>query len=973
MATVQKLLGDFFESNAQNNRERMASTLKELEVNLERSKDVRESFAGYFAEIYSGRSFYNTMINVEDYPIESVVRELFQNAFDCQYAESDYKLAVTFKDNGYISFAYNERGFSLEQFIYYMSFGRNVSDNPNREGHFGVGAKSVFMNVQELTMRSNIFRFNIKNRDGMLEVTDISVDRPLFLGTEVTFQVPPEVYARIHDNFLTMDSKKGDFLNMPEVVFAFLKKKIPDDKAQTEEIKGRTLNIAIVTGEELNMVYTVANHVEDDHTFIRFFKNREPVADFISHEKDGMSVIFPYRIIDKAAEGVVSAKNNLFATYELTGLITRGDDEGKVPAWVSLPTRFINVCRAGIRQGQEKAAADQIRVIMTEFIKANKWLLILNIVEANSPDGGLRFEPEFEAFSYIHKAVFGSPWKGSPCDAFMSYLTLKFPDTKPVPYAEIRVDACLKDEGKISYDEHESGEAQKEYIDRALEKLKARLPDITQSSFYVSYSYDDFIVSKRVFLYEFRHGGHVWRVTSESTGDEDFELYNGFRKMSTRLTSRFVKNAKVPDETSLETILTLYDKLYTDKYEIDYQLLRFYLTGGGETEMIDVTGIAINSLKAATDSLRDRQARFTGDDAFYNSVARMTKEFARGKTFTKFISDVREQGVAADYDERRKAFNIFGIPIPLSDDIPCNIVWEILPEKNRANAFSMFKGRELGLDLEACPYTFDLGDLGGVITNPASVIEKTAFADFGFEKYALLDADGKVIEIVNGDAQQIPTCETLVLLTNEHTKRGFCGMLELVAFGEKNGAVSKTVFAAKGLNHGVPKQPVFTTVPADKLTELSKTAVRLYDGDDAMAAVYAFATASDSRYPGYGTTCPVSGAKLGSVQHFTISGFDVLLPFGNKERSFSIALYMCQTIAEETAAWYPIGLTIGGKDPFVWLEQVKANGLKSENELPLKLSFTERTEINEAIVVNERTLSVKLSALNAALIIALNS
>ena len=122
---VEKLLGDFFERHTAGDREGMNQVLQKIQTMLYSGEVDSTPFKDYFNSMYTGRSAINVAGMVNDYPRESIIRELLQNVFGCDYEENDIKVMIEFLDEGQVKLTYNETGFSLEQVFYYLSVGRN--------------------------------------------------------------------------------------------------------------------------------------------------------------------------------------------------------------------------------------------------------------------------------------------------------------------------------------------------------------------------------------------------------------------------------------------------------------------------------------------------------------------------------------------------------------------------------------------------------------------------------------------------------------------------------------------------------------------------------------------------------------------------------------------------------------------------------------------------------------------------------
>ena len=148
----------------------------------------------------------------------------------------------------------------MEQILYYLSFGRSeVDTSRTREGRFGVGAKSVFLNVEWLSLKSNNFSFRIKNDNGTLRIMELDLFGSRFSGTEIVFKVRGDEFRSIMENFMTMPDQKGSYMNIMELCFAFNRKKVLDIRDQSNLIESpdRTFNIAVEADGELKTVYKI--------------------------------------------------------------------------------------------------------------------------------------------------------------------------------------------------------------------------------------------------------------------------------------------------------------------------------------------------------------------------------------------------------------------------------------------------------------------------------------------------------------------------------------------------------------------------------------------------------------------------------------------------------------------------------------------------------------------------------------------
>ena len=203
---------------------------------------------------------------------------------------------IEFLDEGQVKLTYNETGFTLEQVFYYLSVGRS-EEGKDREGRFGLGAKSVFANVDWFKMRSNNYQLRVVNDGGMLKVRELELTAEQFKHTEVVFALDEADQKKLHDDLVNMTSAKGDYINMIDLCFAFLKKKHLKSTDE-QECPQRTFNIAVINFGKPEVVYKIQNYHRDanDLPKIRFSENGKSVADFIHMEENGFVYLIPFAI-----------------------------------------------------------------------------------------------------------------------------------------------------------------------------------------------------------------------------------------------------------------------------------------------------------------------------------------------------------------------------------------------------------------------------------------------------------------------------------------------------------------------------------------------------------------------------------------------------------------------------------------------------------------------------------------------------
>ena len=366
---IIELVGDFYQAHMNNEEEARTAALVKIEELVHKGYAEGHALADYFNDILSGRTGYNATLSISDYPKESIIRELFQNALGCHYKDGDIKIVVDFLQGNKVTISYNEVGFSMEDILYYLSFGMNNGDS-TREGRFGIGAKSVFLNVNALSVRSNSFSFKIKNDNQKLHIESLDLKSEAFNGTKITLDLSSEEYGRILDNFLTITEKKGDYINMVELCFAFNRKYLMKNALSLNDSTVKTVNIAVAQDGKVNNIYRVALHQKDEKDIakIRFYHNNKSLVDFLHYEKDGFVYLVPFAVANAKRDNIIS-----FSTYELTGYIGANNDkfvDEKLSAFfVSVPNTCITHSRTGIRYDKEQTVSKALERDIPAILK----------------------------------------------------------------------------------------------------------------------------------------------------------------------------------------------------------------------------------------------------------------------------------------------------------------------------------------------------------------------------------------------------------------------------------------------------------------------------------------------------------------------------------------------------------------------------------------------------------------------------
>ncbi|MDR2532189.1 MAG: hypothetical protein LBC82_05030 [Oscillospiraceae bacterium] len=973
--TVTRLVGDFYEGHAAGNKEQMTSTLEQLDALLMTGEAAHIEFIDYFNELFSGRTAYNTLLGVKEYPVESVIRELLQNAFDCDYDQEDIKIGINFKDNHTISISYNEVGFILEQFMFYLSFGRNTKNAASSEGRFGVGAKSVFMNVEWLSMRSNNFSFCITNNDGHLKITDINLRRPIFKGTEMVIKVDAEQHRRIKENFINLTARKSDYINLVEICFAFNRKKILNNKATQEFNDKRTFNIAVMHNGKLIDFYKVFNHTNKavDVNVIRFTQGGKSVVDFVCYEDDGFVYLIPFAVaVAKRTDLIVllSEKYNYFSTYELTGLMQNADSKfanEKLSAFfISVPNRHITSFRTGIRPDREGDVISHVEESLKKIINDYKRFFVLELVQ--NPDGsGLYFlRPESYAFEFIKNFILTSSLAYGLKRDFLNAVSLRYSrEEAPVGYGDLRKNAFSSSVRDVSKEDHLDGSAYDDLILDKLDKMNENLPDTGDKVFYAGYEWTGELDGDGgvVYAYEFHKNGNIMTISSEDNpAGTDYDLYDGFMSLLERLLENVLGGSKIADEEQFKKMLVMLGDVYADDFRIALRENKLWVSQANEECAVDISDLKIGNIANLMSCLhRHRQLFLTYQD-YNETVKLMLAAFAGGKDTADFLRAVREQGVeivlSRDPDNNF-CFTLYEMQYPIPDAMTMPELLDIVGDIGVLIKHGILKGRSFGFKYEQSRYNFEpkkIADILATESLPAEMIVELLGGiydcDLKTERLALLGENDAIIDIIDykygigsEDAEKCKKAQKFIVMRDDNTKEEFADLIELIIIGEVKDLMRKRYLGAKAAKIVIPDQLSFSMKPAPAFNKgefkYLREVVRSITDNNYNARNF-YARDINSKLFGYGGYCSFCRFETDGINGFSVNDFEVALMHGKNEKKFNFSLYLCVNDAAFCDSWVIDDLTVGGKSPFLWLEEIAGAEAVTPEFLTAMLTYREQ-------------------------------
>ncbi|MCL2108989.1 MAG: hypothetical protein FWH20_06565 [Oscillospiraceae bacterium] len=957
--TVTELVGDFYEGHASGDREKMNRILTELDALLMTGEAAHIEFIEYFNEIFSGRTAFNTLLNVKDYPQESVIRELLQNAFDCEYEEEDIKIAVNFKDNHTISISYNEVGFILEQFMFYLSFGRNTGGSELREGRFGVGAKSVFMNVEWLTMRSNNFSFCIANNDGMLKITDINLRRPIFKGTEMVIKVDPEQHRRIKENFMSITRMKGDYINLVELCFAFNRKKVLRPRVSPDLINDkRTFNIVVMNNGKLIDFYKIYNHHNKavDVNVIRFTQGGKSVADFIRYEDDGFVYLIPFAVAASKRTDLVrllSEGYNYFSTYELTGLLQNEDSSfvnQKLSAFfISVPNRNITSFRTGIRPEKESEVATHVELSVMKIIEDYKRFFVLEIQPNQDASGLYHLRPESYAFEFIKNFILTGNLDEEIKREFLRGVSLRYSrEEPPLQYVDLQKTAFFSSVKGVPKEQHHDGSAYAELIEEKLRNMNEKLADLDGRILYAGYNWEGEQegVSETVYVYEFHRDGGIMAMSSDNNpAGTDYGLFDGFMSLTVRIVEKALGGDRLISETSLLSLLTALDDVYGDKYRVSLKDGVFYVLFAEDEIPVKTKGMKIESISDCIACLAARKKLFKTYQDYTDMIALVLNVFKAKQSVADFLRAVKEQGGSVVLQRGQSGeycFIVYETEFAIPADMPNSVLLEIIGDINILIKAGVLIGKKFDFAYGNSRYSFEADKIAGILATDkipeqqtAEIVANIKVCDMQVDKIALLGANDKVIDIINyrGEIAKRGEVKKFIVMRADNTKEEVADLIEHIVTGEVKNILRRRYMGAKTAKIVIPDQLAFylkplPTISKDEFAHLrgvaKEIAVAEKSGKIPVAAKSLYAKDVNFKLFGYGGNCSFCRFSTDGLNGFAVKDFEAKLMHDEHEKSFYFSLYLCADDAILCDSWVIDDVTIHGKSPFMWLEEIAA-------------------------------------------------
>ncbi|MCM1299021.1 MAG: hypothetical protein NC203_00625 [Firmicutes bacterium] len=1004
--SIIELVGDFYQAHMNGEEELRTTALVKIEEQVNKGYTDGSVLADYFNDILSGRTGYNATLSISDYPKESIIRELFQNALGCHYKDGDIKIVVDFLQGNKITISYNEVGFSMEDILYYLSFGMNNGDT-TREGRFGIGAKSVFLNVNALSVRSNNFSFKIINDAQKLHIENLNLKSDVFNGTKITLDLSSAEYQRILDNFLTLTEKKGDYINMVELCFAFNRKYLMKSTLSLNDSTVKTVNIAVSQDGKVNNIYRVALHQKDEKDIakIRFYHNNKSLVDFLHYEKEGFVYLVPFAVANAKRDNIINllmSKYNYFSTYELTGYIGANNDkfvDEKLSAFfVSVPNTCITHSRTGIRYDKEEAVSKALERDIPAILKEYSKFFVLELKQI--PDSEYYYmAPRSYAFDFFNSYMKTSRYTEKIKDSFITGVSIQFPGEKtPVSYEQIREHGFKSLTCNISGTRHKEGSARREFIDRPIEMMKESLKELPDKALYAGYEWENEDGSEkgREYRYEFVKGGNTFVITSDHDGGySDFEMFSSFSSVIGFYLPTLLEEDCVKDEEALGKILKLFDDCAGEDYTLTMKYYRLHFDRGDENHSFEISKIKVNNIKNAMDILEAHERRFSSAQNFKDVSLLMVASFTQGKDQMTFLRQIKEQGgrvdIILDFNGKPR-FQAYGKQFMIPASLTDSDILEIMDDPSVLIESGALSGRKFSFEYEKAVYSLDKSEVANLMTDYASYAETEEImnglyvSNLKYDGVAFLAADDKTV-CIKHFGQPVSKKERekttkYVVLRDDLNKSEFASMVEYIISGEDNGILNRFFSRTKEPNRIIPDQ---VSLKYRRAPVLDKDefgfAMEIYDSikDQKELGSYKsyFAKDISGRLYGYGTCCSVCGEGISyNINAYDLADYSIDVMTEDGEKRFNFSLYLCLNHIADTCGWFIRELSIGGMDPFRWLEEVVSCdsippefficSIKYTPHLIYDVTPENNGKVSEVVAAEPNTLEFRLTPLMAA-------
>ncbi|MCL2036262.1 MAG: hypothetical protein FWG83_02595 [Oscillospiraceae bacterium] len=794
-------------------------------------------------------------------------------------------------------------------------------------------------------------------------------------GGKVVTDLTDEQYDEIKDNLLTITEKKGNYLNIAELCFAFAEKKMLNKDSKKEFLR-RTLNIAVAVDGEITVSYKVAYFKKAGNKFIRFSQDGKTLADFICHEQDGFIYVVPFAVAASKRQNIARVfmvKYGFFSTYELNPeeIPRKIKYEKQSAFFISIPYKYIQA-------NDGDGIIEMVEQGVKNLVETYSQCFILDVYELPDEKNDERirygFRPRSYAFGFVRGFVVSSKLMARAADCFLENISVQFPEEdSPVSYSELRETAFSQFIKGVTEGEHRTGKAYRKNILARREEMFKQLSGHSEKTMYLSYEWEN----GREFYYEFvRPKGEYIVESRVKPGLSDYGLHGKFNSFAEKqLFKYFSKGSFVEDEDALEAVFASFDEAFDNDYKINMRYYQLYVSRGEERDVVNISKVNVVNLKKAIDTLFARRDRFTSSRAFDETVKMLVNIFTDGKDVTSCFIQLKEQGVpiklVSDSNGKTR-FSVYGNLFLIPPRMSASEMLQIIGDIRIILDSKMWTGREFDFPVMKTRYFFNADAVSDALESEfvvvdhndvVNVLDKFLVSDLKMDKVAFLNKNNKIMEILDVD-EHIPDSVfenytqkdvKIVFLKEGCLKPETADVLEWLIMRENRGYISGSYTKNIRPNIVLPDQIPYYNRPTPEIKhaefEYLRSEIRRLDGvrgkrEIVKQAAYRNYFAKDVNYKlfGYGGCCPICGTEFEMINGFVIRDFTIELisALDGMENAFKIALYMCANDFYTADGWVIEDIVIGGMNPFMWLNEVAAAKVIAPEFLRCSLLMTTR-------------------------------
>ena len=440
-----------------------------------------------------------------------------------------------------------------------------------------------------------------------------------------------------------------------------------------------------------------------------------------------------------------------------------------------------------------------------------------------------------------------------------------------------------------------------------------------------------------------------------------------------------VADSFVEDETALEAVFASLDETFGEEYVISMKYYQLYITAESSLEsaeqhfVINISKVKINNIKNAMDTLLQRCKRFISEET-YNAMAKMLLYvFSQGKDTIAFLKKVNEQGGCVELciePSEKPRFATYGSRFLIPAKTTAMQMYEITGGIEPLIDSGIIIGKKFDFPLLQLKYSFNASKIHALlkeddveIADIEGVLEILHFCALKTNKIALLDENDIVLALIDATDGIPEHCAQIeiriVILRDDCSKKEVSDILERLLTGENKGRISDS------LAKKVPPNFVLSQskcLAERSIPELNREIFDALCGKQASISSFqawhfaADITETSQNLPGYGDCCPICGLKIETINSYAVKDFstELISAMDGMEKTFKFSLYMCANDYFAADAWVIDDISVGGLNPFMWLEEVTAANIISPELLKCSIRFTARyTTPDNNVVVDE--------------------